>query len=184
MLETDNIKNKNRGFTLLEVITAIFILTVGIGGAFALLQQTLVTASSASFRLTASYLAQEGLELTKNMRDGVWLSNIRKNPDRVWNASIPNGVWQADYQSTQLNTGYNATPLNIDGNGFYSYSAGTPSPFIRKITVQDVLEGSPPAPNPDKKEIIVDVYWEERGRTHTVEISEIVTNWIEGKLQY
>jgi prepilin-type N-terminal cleavage/methylation domain-containing protein len=188
---TRNIKqvnSKNRGFSLLEVITAIFILTVGIGGSFSLIYQTLSVASATSLRLTASYLAQEGIELTKNLRDNAWLAQ-RGSPGIVWNEFIPNTPggeegWEADYRADILKYTYVDSPLYIDATtGFYrhfhSANGEVPGPndietkFRRKIIVQDLL-----VVDPDKREVMVEVTWQERGRSHSVQISEIITNWL------
>lgn len=58
-----------RGFSLIEVLVAAFIITLGAGGAFALLQRTTSFTSNAAFQLEASYLAQEGMEIVRNIRD-------------------------------------------------------------------------------------------------------------------
>lgn len=60
-------------FTLIEVLFAIFILTMGISAAFSLIHNTLAYAKISSSRLTAAYLAQEGIEVARNIRDGNWL---------------------------------------------------------------------------------------------------------------
>ena len=73
-----------KGFTLLEVITAIFILTVGVGGALSLMNQTLSTASIIEQRLIASYLAQEGIEIVRNIRDTNWLQSRDPNKSSPW----------------------------------------------------------------------------------------------------
>ena len=58
-----------RGFTLVEVLVSIFIVTVGAGGAFSLVQKTLNFTTNAALQLEASYLAQEGIEIVRNIRD-------------------------------------------------------------------------------------------------------------------
>lgn len=73
----------NKGFTLLEVLAAIFILTMGIGGAFVLVSQTAVSSQLASAKLTASYLAQEGIENIRNIRDSNFLK-IHKGETAGW----------------------------------------------------------------------------------------------------
>ena len=70
-----------KGFTLLEVIAAIFVLTLGISGPFALVEQLLVSASLAQDKLLASYLAQEGVEIVRNIRDSNWIDPSSPAPD-------------------------------------------------------------------------------------------------------
>jgi prepilin-type N-terminal cleavage/methylation domain-containing protein len=63
-----------KGFTILELLFVILILTVGIGGAFYLISQTFWGVSVTKNRLVAAYLAQEGIEEIRNERDNNWLS--------------------------------------------------------------------------------------------------------------
>lgn len=60
---------KNRGFTLLEVVAAIFLLLVGMTGVFAVINNTIKLMASSPYKLTAAYLAQEGIEVVRNIRD-------------------------------------------------------------------------------------------------------------------
>lgn len=64
----------NKGFTLIEVLIAIFLITVGIGGAFNLIQKTVEYSAISSSRLQAAYLSQEGIEIIRNQRDSNWLA--------------------------------------------------------------------------------------------------------------
>jgi len=76
-----NKKNIN-GFTILEVIIAIFILSMVVFGSYVLAQQTMAAAALSRSRLVAYYLAQEKIEEIKNTRDNNWLNGNQ------WNAGI------------------------------------------------------------------------------------------------
>ena len=71
-----------KAFTLIEVLIAIFLITVGIAGAFDLIQRTVAFSAISSSRLEAVYLAQEGIEIIRNTRDSNWLA---ENP---WDSGI------------------------------------------------------------------------------------------------
>lgn len=58
---------------MLEVAVAIFILTIGVFGAYALFQQIVATASLNQSRLVAYYMTQEVFETVRNIRDSNWL---------------------------------------------------------------------------------------------------------------
>ena len=170
---------KSKGFTILEVMTAIFILTVGVGAALSLMNQTLATGSVIEQRLIASYLAQEGIEIVRNIRDSTWLEK-RANTGIDWDEYLQKNVngWEADYTSLTL-TPYSGsgTPLNIQTDGFYGYGAAdAETTFKRKITIAEI---DPSSPDPDQRKVIVDVTWEERGRTHFFTTLEYITNWHE-----
>lgn len=160
----------NKSFTLLEVILAIFVLTVAVSGAFALISQTFVAANLAQSKLIASYLAQEGIEITKNIRDSNWLAQ-RTDPDILWNEGLNEGGWQIDYKGQKLDYGLYGNFLNIDSEGFYSYSAGNQTPFKRKISITNIDE--------DNIKAVVEVSWQERNRDYSVKALEKLSNWYE-----
>lgn len=184
------IKSKNRGFTLLEVIVAIFILTVGIGGSFVLIQQTISTASMVRSRLIATYLGQEGIEIVRNIRDNNWLEqreSLQTPPLPVWNDGMsgcqgPTNCCEGDYETDMLPSKTPLAPvagcdfdnlnyLNIDSGGFYSYLPGTQTKFKRKILIEPIEE--------NKMKVVAIVQWKEKTEIYEVEVIEHVTNWYE-----
>ena len=152
---------KNKSFTLIEVLLSLFLIANGALGAFALLQRNLAFSSITSARLQASYLCQEGIEIIKNIRDTNWLE--RKN----WSEGLGAGDWEADYNDQAL-TSFANRYLKTDG-GFYNYDSGSNTKFIRKITI------SPDGP--DILKILVEVSWQERGRSHQVSAQANLYNW-------
>lgn len=156
------------GFTLIEVAVAIFVITIGALGIFGLIQKTITFNSILSSKLTASYLAQEGIEIVRNIRDTNWLE-MRSSPSLTWDDGLPLGDWQADYQANSLINNYDGRLLNIDENNFYSYSVGQSTFFKRKINI------TKPAGN--KIVILVEVSWQERGRTNQVSAVSELYNW-------
>lgn len=174
-----------KGFTLLEVIVAIFIITVGIIGVLSLVTYTISSAKVSSQKLVAAYLAQEGIEIVRNIRDGNWLFKT------TWDTALGKGDWEGDYQDIlSLTNKCSSTPFNceyddlqflkIDG-GFYKYSAsGTKTPFKRRITIFDKTDlSSPPDRIIDMLKVSVTVFWEEKGKTYEVEAQENLYNWKE-----
>ncbi|MBI2642190.1 MAG: prepilin-type N-terminal cleavage/methylation domain-containing protein [Candidatus Wildermuthbacteria bacterium] len=157
-----------RGFTLIEVFIAIAVLAIGIGGAFSLVRQTVSFAPNTTQKLTATYLAQEGLEIARNIRDTNFLK-IHKGQGGVWTDGLlgcASGC-QADYNDSSL-VPFTGSPLKLDG-GFYTYDSGSNTVFVRKITVTqagDVLD------------VTSEVSFEERGRTHTARGSSKLYNWL------
>lgn len=75
------------GFTLTEVMIGIMILTVAIVSATNLLVGLISTNQNNVTSLQAYYLAQEGLEAVRNIRDTNWLHNqdwLGKESDALW----------------------------------------------------------------------------------------------------
>ncbi len=160
-------KKTNKGFTLIEVTLAIFLITMGALGIFSLVQRTTVFISVSSSKLTATYLTQEGIELVRNIRDTNWLED--RITTTLWDDGIPTGDWEIDFLTQNLAQAYNDNYLNIDGSGFYSYFAGTPTNFKRKVTITK--------PSPDIIGVSIEVFFEERGNTHSVTTQENLYNW-------
>ena len=62
------IKNK-KAFTLVETLVAISIFTMAILGLMSILSKGVTDTSYAKQKMTASYLAQDGIEYVRNLRD-------------------------------------------------------------------------------------------------------------------
>ena len=57
----------SKSFTLIEVLVATFVITLGVAGGLVVVSQTTAFTQITSSRLTATYLAQEGIEIVKNI---------------------------------------------------------------------------------------------------------------------
>ena len=156
-----------RGFTLIEVILAIFIFMVGISTLAVVIEKSVASTAEIKSKLIASYLSQEGIEVARSIRDSNWLAK-RDNPDISWDAGLAEGVYEADYQSQALST-YSGNYLNQDGNGFYSYSSGVPTIFKRKITISEKTANS--------LKVSSRIEWEIKTRPYNIEAVEYLYNW-------
>ena len=78
-----------KGFTLIETLIAITILTLAIAGPMVTASRSIVAAQTARDQLTASYLAQEGIEYVRAMRDNEYLTAYQAGGSNVsttaWN---------------------------------------------------------------------------------------------------
>jgi prepilin-type N-terminal cleavage/methylation domain-containing protein len=160
------IKEKNnlkKGFTLIEVIVAISILSLGVTAAWISLQKIISFTSISLPRQIAAYLLQEGFEIVRNIRDKSWLEG------EGFGEGLQTGNREADYKSKNLAMSYQGRYLNIDSDGFYSYSAGTPTKFKRRINISK--------PDPNTIVVFIEVQWEERGRIHSISGQENLYNW-------
>lgn len=140
-------------------MVAAFIIIVAIVGIFGLVSRITAITTYSIDRLTAAYLAQEGLEIVRNIRDSNWLASLSWNENLI----CPAGC-EADYQSQALTDSYDGDFLKIDG-GFYQYSSGSNSKFKRKITVSQS--------EADVLEVIVEVFWE----TNKIVAKEKLYRW-------
>ncbi|MDP3982141.1 MAG: prepilin-type N-terminal cleavage/methylation domain-containing protein [bacterium] len=172
---------KKEGFTLVETLIALFILTVGVGGAFGLIHQTISYMAFAQNRLVASYLAQEGIEIVRNIRDENFLK-IHYGGDIDWLEGIGcegGGGCQVDYRDTSLRA-FENNPLHIsskDGErGFFIQPVSgdlihnpTPSIFTREITINPVQDAGE-----EKVEVTATVSWSR----YDVQVSTELHKWL------
>lgn len=86
-------KQRNGAFTLVETLVAISIFTVSILGLMLVLASGISNINYAKNKITASYLAQEGIEYVRNMRDtdGLYTDITHKTWDtfKAANKSYP-----------------------------------------------------------------------------------------------
>lgn len=123
-----------KGFSLLEVMTAIFLITAGLLAAVTLLVSGLKDSMDSRNQITAGLLAQEGVELARNIRDNNWangrssFNDLPNNKDDCPIDMNSNSVQPGDCNSSaDLNLYYN--------NGFYVKNppGGTGTKFKRKL---------------------------------------------------
>ena len=167
-----NVKRYSTGFTMIEIIITIAVLSIGIIRSYTAFSSIMNVADTMSYRFTAAYLAQEGLDIIKNMRDGNFISG----------ASFTTGLTscsagcQADYktgtavqQSQNQLQAYAGSFLKINSDGFYGYDAGTDTKFKREITVSQVASN----------ELKVDskVFWNYNGTDYSITSSEHLYDW-------
>jgi len=92
-MQNDNLKFKiknlkfSAGFTLVEALVALSILIVGIISGFILVTKALYDVTIIQDRLTASFLAQEGIELVRQIRDSNYVGGTVS-----WDDNLSNGT--------------------------------------------------------------------------------------------
>jgi prepilin-type N-terminal cleavage/methylation domain-containing protein len=174
-----NIIKKSKGFTLIELVVSLFILAVAIIGVYNSFSTIVVLTTDASSRLTASYLAQEGIEIIRNIRDNNWIQN------KGWTAGLLDCEYgcEADHKTGTSSeiiplrdypTGGNR--LKIGSDNFYNYdsTAGIETKFKRKITI------TPQGNNILKVSVLV--IWQEKEEEgcdygYCIEAEEYLYDW-------
>ncbi|MDO8557933.1 MAG: prepilin-type N-terminal cleavage/methylation domain-containing protein [bacterium] len=86
------------GFSLIETIIALFVLTVGATGAFIVISKTIHISPAVRQEIIAANLAQEGIEVVRNIRDNTLL----QISDAIKQTGIPptNPQWNDDIPAT------------------------------------------------------------------------------------
>lgn len=117
---------RTKGFTLVETLVAISLLTIAIVAPMALTSQSLATAYYARDQITAFYLAQEAIEAVRAIRDGQILQIARSPGGNVdLFGPIPlNTLFTIDTRTNAISTANcqsgTCVPLQTD-NALYGY---------------------------------------------------------------
>lgn len=181
---------KNKGFTLLETLIAIFIMTVAFTALLTLMTTSMFSARYANNEITATYLAQEAMDYIRNDRDTTAFLN------QDWSAG---GITSfiGHYGDPSLNTGCfdplqgciidsNLASVNAcigvcprffyedapGGGAYYVYSATAttkPTNFIRTIKMNLV--------NPDELAVTVSVEWRNGSVSRTQKLQGSLLKW-------
>jgi len=123
-----------KGFSLIEILIAILVMTIGIVGIYAIVPRSVHWGEVNVNKFIASKLAQEGLELVRNIRDTNW---IKGEP---WNNNLAAGDnYEIDYNDTELSLENRFLKINDDG--FYQYENGKETKFKRKISIEECDSG-------------------------------------------
>ena len=192
---------QQKGFTILEVIIAAFILMVGIGGAFALIQQNISITSISKNQLIATNLVNEGLESVRAIRDSNFIAIFKSVPLVSWDS---NGIEDCDSSGTNIslcqfvcveettssfpscNTNmpdpgfvdfkleaYQGNVLQIDSNAdFRIRTSGSLTPSLFTREIRIEKFGV------NKVEVKVRVFWTQKGVQRTVEATTFLYNWL------
>jgi hypothetical protein len=172
-------------------MVAITLLAIAIVAPMQLTAQSLATAYYARDEITAFYLAQEGIEVVRNLRDNNILANAEgATPVNILNNIPINTPFRVDarvpYTSsvTPCSSG-TCIPLQTDGT-LYGYNGTPPSSpwlntqFTRIMTACFVqTDGTCTAAVTDEVKITATVSWQTGSiKKRTVNISENLYRWI------
>ncbi|MEK7063499.1 MAG: hypothetical protein AAB955_02290 [Patescibacteria group bacterium] len=158
-------------FTLLETLVAVAVLLMSLLGPFSIAQQSLKSAYYARDQVTAYYLAQEGLEFVRAIRDqnylsgSSWLTGISTCTAVQCTVDMPNFVYATCSGP--------CTALKVSAvGGLFNQANGTPSKFVRSVSLMNV------AGDPNQVIVTVTVSWISAGISRTFSLQERLFNWL------
>jgi len=169
--------NLKQGFTLIEALLAIFIFSLALVSLITLSSRGITGTAQARDQAIAQFLAQEGIEMVRNTRDTVVITN-------------PPGYWLTLLSSCYENTpcfieGYYAGGYTLDngnsfglailssGNNKYEPTSATTAKFTRQIYTEPMPFSS--------DEIVIHsvVSWYNGSIPREVHLTTLLTNWVQ-----
>lgn len=177
-----NYFSKEKGFTLIETFVAITILTIAIVAPMSLVARSLSISYYVRDEITASYLAQEGIEVVRNVRDSNLIDYLKNGDGVDQMAGIPIGTeFLVDSGLSSLDPFQNCSglcpPISYNGE-FYGYNDGignwVPTKFTRTVVAEYADDAN------DDLEVRVTVTWQTGGfQVRTVTLVEHIYRWIQ-----
>jgi prepilin-type N-terminal cleavage/methylation domain-containing protein len=152
-------KQKNKGFTLVETLVAITILMISIVGPMVIVSNGIKSSNYAKDQVTAFYLAQDGVEALRFIRDANRISIVTDlNPLSVpWDFLSSLNCSSGSVCKIDTDVVYNGDSSMLDGvtlqgdddylfinnQGMYDYKIdGTETKFKRYFTIEPGLNAS------------------------------------------
>lgn len=89
------LRRNSRGFSLIEVVIGIAVITLIITAAAEVTRSSIVMGSITTNELMAHNRAQEGLEIVRNMRDSNWMQN------KKWDTDLEDGKYSIVFLSDE-----------------------------------------------------------------------------------
>lgn len=188
-------EKENKGFTLIETLVAVSIFSIAVVTMLVVLSRGLTSTIYAKQKAGAVYLAQEGIEYMRNMRDTYvlyssspqvgWTAFLNTKVLPVCNSALFSGgcYFNADsvfslgstmpITQIPLTTCVSSCPnlLYDSANGKYGYTSGVASGYVRKISVTQITT--------DEVKVSSTVYWTQGSGTYSTTLSEDLFNWAE-----
>ncbi|MBU1045562.1 prepilin-type N-terminal cleavage/methylation domain-containing protein [Patescibacteria group bacterium] len=182
----NNTLSNQGGFTLIEMLITITVVSVGIVGAFIAVQQGIIAVDYSNSRFTAALLAQEGVEIIKNIRDTNLLEYNYVSAGTIWSEGLGIGDFEVQYTDPKTTDPVLNQPicspacgpddlrsLKKSTPGFYNYDDGEETRFKRLIQIE-----SPNPPNVDQLDATITVYWKKRGGGYySIFLLQHLYNW-------
>jgi Tfp pilus assembly protein PilV len=163
-----NMRNKKQeGYLLIEAMVAMGILTTSVLGIFALMSQSIKLTRVVDDQYVGTYLAAEGIEITKNLLDTNILTDVTKwNVEAGGDFSV-GGCYEVDITSSVLpGAGCPSTLLKLK-DSLYSYDpTGSASGFSRSVNITPIIDG---VGTQEGIHVVSTVTWAGGGSSVTVE---------------
>jgi len=178
--------NKNKGFTLIETMMAILVLSIALVSLLTLISGNLFYSKYIKNEITANYLMQEVIDYIRNDRDTTILYGENEDDSSNWdtflNKYIDAGCFTdgciLDAKNETIdscddsNCDYLKYDSDIQNGNFYNYKYGEDTSFERIIKME---EGE----SSDEIVFTVTVKWKNGNLSKERSLKSNLTNWYE-----
>jgi prepilin-type N-terminal cleavage/methylation domain-containing protein len=175
-----------KGFTLVEAMVSIAILSLALLGPFYAAQQSLTASNTAKDQLTASMLGQEAIEYVRSIRDGDYLYiSSNQGTTRTWmygldgsggtpNCFAPNMCTvDPEQQIVTACPGGNCSPyplyINAATDLYNQSNSGMPTTFVRSVQLTTI--------SATEVKVVATVGWKYHNQPFSSSITEYLDNW-------
>lgn len=112
---------QQRGFTLLETLVAVLVMSVAVASALAVTSRSLQSAAYTRDQMIAAFLATEEIDLVKNIRDNIG--------EQMINAAYEDPPRSLEWLAALTSEGTDCTASGCDIEGLGSMAVGTDGKF-------------------------------------------------------
>ena len=147
------------GFGVVEIVIGSALISIALIGLIAVFQSSLVASREAGRKITATFLAEEGMEAVRLMRDRSWTNISGLSTTTTYYLTFTGGTWAT-------------TTVSVSTFGTY-YRTIRVSDVSRDVS--DDIAGSGTWDSGTKK-ITADVSWQKRGATTTISLSSYLAD--------
>jgi prepilin-type N-terminal cleavage/methylation domain-containing protein len=170
----------NKGFSIIEIIAALAVIAIGFIGVLSLSVQNTRVQYTNKNTLIAAHLAQEGLELVRNLRDDNFL-----DPSKAWYVGFAfKGTYSTStiyFDGTKIATTSVAdindanAVLKLDPSGYYVHGGTGTSTIFRRIIVaknNNTTDATASSTN-----VSCLVQWNDRGKKESYQADTVLWKW-------
>lgn len=157
--------DSSSGFGLVETVVGVAVLAAVLLGLAQVGQFTLRVVAASNLRLRAAFLAEEGIEVARILRDSGWGANI--GPKALctdYYLSFFNGTWQITAMPVSLVDGIFDRRVRFEA--------------VARNAAQDIIGAScsSSGSDPDTRKVDVTVQWTNRNQASSMAVSTYLAN--------
>lgn len=171
-----------KGFSLIEVMVVIVIISLGMMSVASLIQQSLRVKNISKSHLAAQELAQEGLELIRRVRDNNFIEAGFQGDTPNWVVGIEPGKYKVAFNLTtpiRINNLDEGRLYNIESGdylGFYTHPA-IETPDVKESDFYRMIETEYLDADPNKLKVTSTVRWVGAGDDFIYKLETVLYDW-------